>query len=236
MWTPLIVFIIIAIVAVAITLYLKSALVEFQQQFEESLDDLNSHIETIPKFSYDIKFDPPVDNIDINNPYECTGNDLHKCRINDPLSCVGCKNLIAACKHFDQDTKFIDANGTETIIPQNDDPNEGYCLVVQTLAQRCNPYHGVLVLVQLYPGDTASFLICECKNPGFIGKTTLAGACDEVFVCNGKVLDINVPFDKITCDCPKFYNAANVNNVPVCQKTTVDKFVGNTSVRPRKPG
>lgn len=230
MWLPLIVFIIIAVVAIAITLYLRSALVEFHQQFEESLDDLNSHIELLPQFSYDIKFNPPVDNIDINNPYECTGNDLHKCRIDEPLSCVGCKNLISSCKHFDQDTKYIDSNGVESIIPKNDDPMDGYCLVIQTLAQRCNPYHGVLVLVQLYPGDTASFLICECLNPGFIGKTTITGACDEVFVCNGKVVDINVPFPQITCDCPKFYNAATVNSVPVCQKTTVDKFTDWSSI------
>ncbi len=175
----------------------------------------------MPKFSYNIHFNPFASTIDVNNPYECTPVDRKICSIKDETSCFGCKNLIAKCTHFAEDTKYIDTNGDVTIIPANSTPDEGYCMVTETVSESCNPYHGDLVLVQSSADATESSLICDCKNPGYIGKTSLSGACDDVFVCNGSVVDLNVPFDKITCQCPVGTTPAVKNGIPICRNDIV---------------
>jgi hypothetical protein len=168
-------------------------------------------------FSYNIKFTPFPDTINIENPYPCNETDLHECDMNDATTCIGCKTFTASCTHFDKDTKHIDTDGNTTIIPKNKDENTGYCMTTTTVSERCNPYHGDLVLIKLSPESDLSAFTCICKNPGFIGNTKIDGACDTPYICDGKVKDINKPLDEIECDCEKNYTSVQVESIPMCQ-------------------
>ena len=221
----LMIFIIITIILLTITIYLQNSVKEFMGHFESSINENQKKLRELPKFYYDIHFKPPPKEIYISNPYACTGSDLRKCKVSDPTSCIGCKNLMANCIHFNQNMEYIDFDGIKHIIPANtDSADDGYCLVTQNPQQKCNPYHGNLVLVQLHADDTESMLYCDCINPGYIGKEDLNGACDEVFVCNGKVVNINTPFDNLECVCENGFEGQTTNGTPVCQLITAEKY------------
>ncbi|UVT30828.1 PIF-1 [Penaeus vannamei nudivirus] len=217
-------FIILAIFAVILILFLKYSLTQFNNTFSQRLKENEDALNDLIKFSYDIHFNPPPSEIEIDNPYECTPTDLQPCLISDPFSCIGCKSLISSCTHFEKDTKYIDFEGNESIIPKNDNPDEGYCLTKTNASQKCNPYHGDLVLVQTELNSKESMLYCQCKNPGYIGSLELNGACDEAFICNGEIDDINKPLEEIQCKCEDSQINSNVNNTPVCLDSTIENF------------
>lgn len=176
----------------------------------------------IPKFSANVHFDPYPSTTNIENQYDCNAQSLRKCDITDSSTLFGCKELTARCRHFDEDVKYY-RDGKESIIPKNSSPNEGYALAITTLADACNPYHGDLVLVAANRESTEYMLICSCKNPGFIGNEHLLGNCSDVFICDGKVDNIDQPFENIQCVCDtgKISKRANKTDAPVCEVMTV---------------
>lgn len=177
-------------------------------------------------FSSDLRFDPFPQQIDINNPYECSGTNLRKCQLDDQTSCIGCQSMIARCTHFSTDTSYFDDNGDLHTIPANTDPNEGYCMTITNddLNTECNVFHGDLALIKINPESTASMFFCNCKNPGLIGNTSLLGACDTPFICNGKVDDINQPIENINCKCSRTqYSVKNNQNIPMCVEMTIQE-------------
>lgn len=222
-WWCMIVYVII----IALTTYLKLTSDTFNDHINAQLMINRENANDLIPFSYDIKFDPPVDSIDITNPYSCTPTELRTCDINDALSCEGCQNLIASCEHFDKDTKYVDSDKNTWMIPANKDSNEGYCLVITDVNRRCNPYHGDLVLVQRTPNNIESLMICECKRPGFIGKDNIAGDCTLVQICGGKIKDINKQFEELECECPDGFTSTRMEaddeeSVPVCRITKIE--------------
>lgn len=178
----------------------------------------------IPKFSANVHFDPYPSVVNIENQYDCNAQSLRKCDINDNTTLFGCKELTARCRHFDKDLKYY-TEGKELIIPKNSSPTEGYALAITTLAEACNPYHGDLVLVAANKESTEYMLICSCKNPGFIGNEHLLGNCTDVFVCDGKIDNIDQPFEKINCVCEdgKISKRKTETDAPTCQILTVNE-------------
>lgn len=188
----------------------------------ESLKKNKQNLDDLIKFSFDIYFNPFPSEIDITNPYPCTPTELRNCKVSDSTSCFGCQNLIAKCVHFEADTKYTDLEGHVTLLPKNETEDDGYCLVVDKLVDRCNLYHGDLVLVQLTPDSGESALTCSCKNPGYIGNTELNGACDTVFVCGGQIDNIDQPIENIKCVCDEGYTSTRAeDSTPVCKPSIV---------------
>lgn len=217
-------FIVLAVIFLLLTVFLKLTLNKFNSEFQLKLNENEENAKSLYAFSYDIHLNTPQDSIVIDNPYNCTATDLRLCDVNDPLSCVGCKSLISTCVHFDKDTKYIDYDGVEYTIAANANDDEGYCLTQLNPLQACNPYHGDLVFIQTEPEAIGNMLYCECKNPGYIGKTQISGACDEVFICNGNIDDINKPLNEINCVCENDMVAETNNDIPTCVKPQVKDF------------
>lgn len=204
-------------------MFLTYSLRKFNNDFNKTIYENENNLLNLKKFSYNIYFEPPPSEINITNPYECTPTDLQLCSISDPFSCSGCKSLISKCTNFIKDIKYIDFDGNETIIPANSNSDEGYCLTTRNPSQVCNPYHGDLVLIQTEQDSNESMLICNCKNPGFIGNLEIGGSCSDVFICNGKIDNINKPLEEINCICEDGFTSEN-KTTPVCVEATVDNF------------
>lgn len=215
------IFIFIAVIVVIATYIFSVTIKNFKESFVTELEQNMEKLEQLPKFSYDIHFNPFPTTIDITNPYACTPLDRHVCQMDDVTTCFGCQNLISKCTHFDQNTTYIDLNGNEFEIPANSTPNEGYCLLTERVSESCNVYHGDLVLVQTSLDSTESAFICNCKNPGYIGKTTITGNCTDVFICDGNIKTLDVPFDQIECACGVGQTSKIDNDIPVCITDTV---------------
>lgn len=222
--TRLIIFVIITFIFLILIFFLQHTLKSFNAQFTSNIKSNEDKILELAKFSYDIYFNGPPDTIIIENGEPCTPETLKLCNINDQTSCNGCNSLLARCMHIETESKYINFEGVEIMIPPNSNSTEGYCFTQANPNQLCNPYHGDLVLVQEYPNTPEVMLICECKNPGFIGKTTLLGACDEVFVCDGKVNNLNVPFEQITCKCDDKSIQQKIDATPVCVEKSVKDY------------
>lgn len=177
-----------------------------------------------PRFSTDIQLDPFPENFDVSGIYDCNATSLKECLVDDPTTLFGCKELLVRCVHFEKDTEYLN-DGNSTMIPANATPNDGYALPVTNLASACNPYHGDLVLVSLDSDSTEYMMICSCKNPGYIGNLHILDSCENVFICNGKIDDINRPLDEINCICDD--NQASfrydLDGVPVCKILTVSE-------------
>ena len=176
----------------------------------------------IPRFSTDVYFEPYPSTVNIENKYDCNINSLRTCDINDPTTLFGCKELIVRCQHFDKDTEYM-SEGTTTIIPKNASPTEGYALAIVDIVKACNPYHGDLVLISSNQDATEYMLICSCKNSGYIGNENLLGSCETVFICNGKVDNINQPLENINCECSqdKISERNEIDKAPYCATMTV---------------
>lgn len=178
----------------------------------------------ITRFSTNIVFEDNPSQVDISNQFDCNAMSLRECDMNDPTSVFGCKEFTAKCHHFTSDTN-MEYGGKEYVIPANKESTKGYALVLDTITDECNPYHGDLVLVTSDPSRNAYSLICECKQPGFIGNDTILGNCTTIRICNGKIDDINQPFEDIQCVCE---DAATISEktegaVPVCVPLTIVK-------------
>lgn len=177
-------------------------------------------------FSSDLRFDPFPQQIDVTNPYECSGAELRDCTLSNQASCIGCQSMIARCTHFSSDTTYFDDDGQPHTIPANNDPDEGYCMTITNddLNVECNVFHGDLALIKIDPESPASMFFCNCKNPGFIGNTSLLGACDTPFICNGEVDDINQQLNDIRCKCSSTqHSVTNNDNLPMCVDMTIQE-------------
>lgn len=180
----------------------------------------------LPTFSVNVKFKQHDNKLNVDNKYDCNAKSLKLCDMNDATTLFGCKELTVRCHHFDKDSKFVENNKT-TIIPKNKTPNEGYALAISSIAESCNPYHGDLVLVAKEKTSTDYMLVCWCKYPGYIGNDNLLGNCTQVYICNGKIDDINKPLNDINCVCPlteisvKYSINENSLKLPVCKPLLV---------------
>jgi len=175
----------------------------------------------IPRFSTDITFDPYPTIVDIENQIDCNAKSLHVCKMDDPTTLFGCRELIVKCHHFDKDTSYIEKRET-TIIPKNSNPNEGYALAITSIAESCNVYHGDLILVTVNPDSSEYSMVCDCKNPGYIGNENLMGNCTTVYICDGRIDNINQPLANISCVCDRGYKSMRYDDgLPVCREMTV---------------
>nr|DBA13104.1 TPA: Per os infectivity factor 1 [Oryctes rhinoceros nudivirus] len=185
------------------------------------IHELTFEQKAIPKFSIDLQFDPYPQVVNIENQYDCNVHSLRVCDINDSTTLFGCKELIVRCHHFDEDTPFIENNETLTI-PKNQTADEGYALAITTISDACNPYHGDMTLVTANSDASEYMLICTCKNPGYIGNESLLGNCTSVFICNGKVDDVNKPLNEINCVCESRQKTIRYDDgLPVCKDLLV---------------
>lgn len=179
--------------------------------------------DNIPLFETNVYFTPYPTTINIENKKDCSVRDLRKCKIDQPEELFGCRELFVKCQHFKKDTKYVEGQKT-IIIPKNETPNDGYILQITALAKECNPYHGDLVLMSKTPDSTDYMLVCVCKYDGLIGKETLLGDCKSIYICDGKIDDINKPVEQINCKCEHLEYTVRYNNFePVCKMMTVKK-------------
>lgn len=211
-------FILLAIVAIALTVfvivYINRKLVPLTYQEKD-----------IPTFTTDFTFDEFPSNINIENLYDCNVNTLRECKMDDPTTVFGCKEMTAKCHHFDKDVK-TEVGGETFTIPKNTDPNVGYALVLDHITDDCNPYHGDLVIVTTNPESNEYAMICECKNPGFIGNDTIMGNCTGVKICNGNIDDINQTIDKINCKCSsekEISTRISDDQAPYCREMLINE-------------
>lgn len=184
---------------------------------EKILPRFTEQMEGVEFHSYPVK-------IDVQNTIDCNADSLHKCDMGDPLTLIGCKELLVECHHFDDNVKVHCKNKVESVIPKNSHPNEGYALsITSKIKEKCNPYHGELSLVTLDADSHEYMLICTCFNPGYIGNEHLLGNCSTVFICRGQVDDINKPVKDIKCMCNDTQIADNYENdgLPYCRELTV---------------
>lgn len=181
------------------------------------------NLRTIPKFSIDHHFDVIPTRPDIDNRFDCNAESLHKCLLDDATTLFGCKELVVECHHFDKDINYINNNRTITI-PKNDNPNEGYALAITTTSDACNPYHGDFTLIAANNEATEYMLVCICKQPGYIGNENILGNCTTVFICDGKIDDIEKPLDQINCECGiREQSFRYSDGLPVCKSLTVNE-------------
>lgn len=175
------------------------------------------NITDIPTFSVDVQWEEYPTSVDIDNSKICDAETLVKCDTRDPTTLFGCKELAVRCIHFENDTPYY-KNGNQTIIPKNDSEFEGYALSVTTIVDSCNPFHGNLVLVTTQESSSEYVLICECKNPGYIGNDNILGNCTTIYICNGEIDDINKPLNEINCICNKREISIRYDDgLPVCK-------------------
>nr|AHW98293.1 PIF-1 [Nilaparvata lugens endogenous nudivirus] len=175
----------------------------------------------IPEFSVPVHWDPYPDVVEIENKIDCNLQSLHVCKLDDPTTLFGCRELAVRCHHFSEDVNYYE-NGNSTIIPKNKVENEGYALAITSLADSCNLYHGDLVLVDKNPNTNEYMLICNCKNPGYIGNEDILGPCTSVFICNGKIDGIDKPLESINCICKDDEVTTRYDDgLPVCKTMLV---------------
>lgn len=220
----IVIIILIIILLITFFVILNRSLKYFKEVIKEDLNKNLNKIE-LQTFSAPVHFNPFPENIVVENPDPCTERERKKCKLEDPTSCFGCQNLIARCVHFSEDIKWFPADGSDPlIIPANETSDEGYCLQTVSLVDSCNSFHGDFVLVQTSPDSRESQLICLCRNPGIIGNTNVLGNCSTVFGCNGKIEDLNVPFEEIKCICESGYFSETRNDIPICSQHTVESY------------
>ncbi|CAD6220341.1 GSCOCT00014035001.2-RA-CDS [Cotesia congregata] len=141
------------------------------------------------------------DTIEITIEDPCNFEDVNKrvtCKLDDPNFCKLCP--YTTCKHFDKEITI----GT-SIIPKNNE-GEGYCVAFKDMSSGCNKHHGnwAMIKASSFKGNLNSntyIRFCLCKRPGFIGNMTLFGNCEHPFICDGDVVNINVPYNDIECKC-----------------------------------
>lgn len=177
----------------------------------------------IPPFSVDVEFEPYPKTINIANNKDCSATNLQICDVHDPTTVFGCMQLTARCVHFDNDVNYL-VEGKKIIIPKNKNINEGYALSIGVISDHCNLYHGDMSLIARSVNSTDYMLVCVCKNPGYLGNVDLLGPCTTVNICNGSIVDINVPLNQIECKCEKWQtNFRYENGLPVCRSMTIDE-------------
>lgn len=183
--------------------------------------EVTPHI--MEEFSTNIIFDEYPSNINMKNKYNCNVHTLKTCDIDNSIDVLsGCKEMRVECRHFKENTEYHE-NGEVVIIKKNKKENEGYALpIVAKVNGLCNAYHGSLVLVAANKEADSYMLICQCKNPGYIGNDEILGTCSTPRICNGKVNDLMKPLKEIECKCTELEkNKRYADGVPVCVGMTV---------------
>ena len=211
-------------VGFVLTVILFIVLIIFTIFVEKNVQQLEPKPASLSTWSIDLVLDEYPRDVNMENPKDCNVHNLQVCDMRDPLSLVGCKEMLVKCVNFETDTTYME-NGEELVIPANNSANEGYALTVGTITENCNPYHGDLVLVAENAEATSYMLICNCKRPGFIGNVNIMGACDQVYICDGKLDDggnLNRPFENINCECePRNVSVKFEDGTPVCKTMLV---------------
>jgi len=191
---------------------------------ESKFTPIQSEVKNLHKFYSNFKFQRGVENDDeFEMPemkYTCNAHTLRECSLNNASTLFGCKELTVKCVHFKEDVQFWE-NNKNVNIPKNMDSNTGYALSISESVKYCNPYHGNFVLVTLDDINNDYMLICECKNPGYINKDHLLGACEDVKICNGTVKDLNKDLLKMECICKDHEKNDIIDNIPVCKKIQI---------------
>jgi len=213
-----IIYIIVVIITIIVIYYAYTVQGLVVKKLKRKIDvDVNqADIDDTP-FSFDIYYKSPELDINIDNPDDCNYTTPKRCKLDDFTSCEGCKQLTASCVHQERDITFINTEGDESILEANVDPNEGYCLDIETISEKCNPYHGKFILVQTSPGSSRAFLLCDCNKPGFIGNLIPGDSCEDVFICNGKIDYLNQPFEDIRCNCDSLSYSTIELGIPTCE-------------------
>jgi hypothetical protein len=113
--------------------------------------------------------------------------------------------------------------GASITLPKNTSENEGYCLTLTNddLNTQCNVFHGDLALIQITPNMPDTMFFCNCKNPGLIGNTSILGACDTPFICNGNINNIDQNIDDIECKCQDSQISTRNGIIPSCRTKNV---------------
>ncbi|UDM55382.1 Pif-1 [Phenacoccus solenopsis nudivirus] len=177
----------------------------------------------LKRFKTDIEFNDYPENFKITNKYDCNVRSLRPCKMDDVRTLYGCRELNVKCHHFSTDTKHYKPDGetVEYVIPANETPNDGYALAITSITENCNFYHGDLVIVSQSVDSKDYLMVCRCKKEGFIGNDHLLGNCTSIRICNGKVKDINVPFEKIECVCASYEKSKVHGIAPACATLTI---------------
>lgn len=219
-WWPYAVMLLLAAIAVIILAVRTHGLLSKRPEGLR-LHDTEREARRAPRFSTSLRFDPYPSTVNIENRYDCNADSLRRCLVDDPTTLFGCRELAVRCVHFDKDTEYR-SNGSSRTIPKNARPEEGYALALTTLMESCNPYHGDPVLVAANAESNEYMLLCQCKNPGYIGNVHLLGACDTPFVCNGKVESLDRPLDQVECKCgPAETTKRYADGMPICKRLLV---------------
>lgn len=177
------------------------------------------------------------DTIEITIEDPCDFRNINKrvtCNLDNPDLCKSCP--YTTCKHFDEP---INIGGD--VVPKNL-TGEGYCVALKDMSSGCNKYHGNWAMIKassyikgnLNPNTYIRF--CLCNRPGFIGNMTLFGSCEHPFICDGDVVDINVPYNEIKCKCLNEFKSKVVgDNWHRCVPPSVEERVNWSTVpKPQK--
>lgn len=191
-----------------------------------------------------------------------SGESLKKCKINSLQSTVpvpvvaedknaedkkiefcNCRQPGFVCHHLAQSVT-LSKRGAHYTLPANSNKDEGYCFNLPKAYPYCNPFHGDWILTRANNHVGYQF-VCQCRNPGYVGNSSLYGPCETLRLCDGKWKlrkhakpkrqvfhsgneddligrDLLPPLEDIECACPPHY--VNVNNpVSHCRPIRVNE-------------
>lgn len=175
---------------------------------------------TLNKFSVSFRYKEPPKRRIVEDT-DCIPSKKRLCSISDPTTLLGCMNF-ATCNHYDVDTKYIDTTGEEFILPKNSTPDEGYAFPIENPDHKCNIYMGDIVIVSNDNKNSKFMLMCECKYPGYVDKTTVFGNCNNPLICNGRVDSLDKPLEQINCLCNEkaTFSTHTPDGIPYCKEMT----------------
>lgn len=190
---------------------------------ETRIKTFNYDEPNIPTFSTDVHFTRFPRSVTINKAGKnCDINTLQKCSISDPTTLFGCNELLVRCHHFNKNITFINRLNEPITIPKNNEPDEGYALVLSNLNQECNPYHGDLVITLENTKSNKYLLICRCEYSGLVGNDHMMGNCTLLRICGGNVKDIDKPLKSLECLCSVHKELFRYNSlIPICRPLTI---------------
>lgn len=184
--------------------------------------------EEIPNFSVDVIFNLKSSNFRMEErKLDCNIDTLIECdKRNESETLLQCKELLVKCINFPEKATYVYYT-KKVEIPKNKDKNTGYALAVTEIYdEACNFDHGNLVLITSNETSNEYMLICECKQPGYIGKDHLLKNCDVVYMCNGKIDNIKQSLDKIKCICDDGKINDSHDGVSYCRDMTISEANG----------
>lgn len=165
----------------------------------------------------------------INFQIDCSPAAKQICKLDDPSTWANCRQAPVTCKHFTRDVIY---NGVKL---ERNRLNEGYALASIDNTINCNPYTGDLVLVDNAKSTNLEpkyNFMCACKYPEAIGKTTMYGDCDKVYMCNGQIENINRPMQQMNCKQDvesklKYIQVRDKNKLPMLKPKPLSAFTSD---------